>query len=114
METNETSNHPHSSNTPSNSTLMAILAYLGPLVIVSYLTSKDDPFVKFHIKQGLLLLIGDVIAWVLTGSFWQFWMIINILNLAIFIFIIIGIVNVMNKQMKELPLIGHLASNFKF
>jgi len=32
--------------------LMGILSYLGPLVIISYLTSKDNPFVKFHIKQA--------------------------------------------------------------
>ncbi|MBI1755245.1 hypothetical protein HY250_01765 [Candidatus Azambacteria bacterium] len=39
-----------SNNAPAagNKTLMGILAYLGPLVIVSYVTSKDDAFVKFH------------------------------------------------------------------
>jgi len=93
---------------------MGILAYLGPLVVVSYIVSKDDPFVKFHIKQGLVLLIGSAIVWIVSVSFWHIWMIINILNLGIFILAIIGIINVLNKRTQELPLVGHLASNFKF
>ena len=34
---------------------MAVLSYIGPLVIVSYIVANNDPFVKFHIKQGLVL-----------------------------------------------------------
>jgi hypothetical protein len=40
--------------------LMGILAYIGPLIIVSYLVAKDDPFVKFHIKQGLVLFVIEI------------------------------------------------------
>ncbi len=48
----------------SNNTVLAILAYLSILVIVPLVANKDnDPFVKFHAKQGLVLLIGWVIGW---------------------------------------------------
>lgn len=105
METN--------SNRKQN-TLMAILAYIGPLIIISYIIAKDDAFVKFHIKQGLLLVIASAITWILSNSFWQFWMIINFVNLAIFVLAVIGILNVLRGEQKQLPLIGHLASSFKF
>ncbi|MEJ0021693.1 MAG: hypothetical protein WDN47_03910 [Candidatus Doudnabacteria bacterium] len=102
-------------NTKSNNTVMGILAYLGILVIIPLLTdSRNNPFVKFHVKQGLVLLICDVIV----GLFWQTrvlgWVLVPLLQFAIFVLVVIGIINVLNKQMKELPLIGQLASNFKF
>ncbi len=101
---------------PERKTLMGVLAYLGILVIIPFLMAKDDPFVKFHIKQGLLLAIVEVAIWVLgmTMMFWQFWPLISIINLATLIFSIIGIVNVVQGQQKELPFIGSLSKSFTF
>lgn len=90
----------------SQNTLMAILAYIGPLVIVSYLTSKDDPFVKFHIKQGLVLFAIEVIIWLLGMMFYPLWMLLNLVNLATLILSIVGIINVTQGKEKKLPLIG--------
>jgi uncharacterized membrane protein len=91
-----------------NNTLMAILCYLGILVIIPILTAKDDPFVKFHIKQGLVLLI----AFIISGVFvwipilgWILWLITVALMVT-------GIVNAASNQQKELPIIGHLGRNF--
>ena len=96
-------------NLPSK-TLMGVLAYLGILIIIPFLIARDDPFVKFHIKQGLLLAIIEVVIWTLGGSMWQLWPLLQLVNLAV----IIGIVNVVKRQQKELPLIGSLAKNFTF
>ena len=100
-------------NTQKN-TLMGILAYLGPLVIISYPMSKDDPFVKFHIKQGLVLLVISVVLWLLESMTWRYLMIFNFVQLAIFILSVIGIVNVVQKKEKGLPLVGSFASYFTF
>lgn len=97
-----------------NKTLMGVLAYLGPLVIVSYLTAKDNPFVKFHIKQGLVLLVIEVIMWVVGSMFWPLWMLINLINLAVLILSIIGIMNVVQNKEKELPLVGQFSRHFSF
>ena len=105
-----------SSNTPNpvqNRTLMAVLSYIGPLVIVSYVMGKHDPFVKFHIRQGLVLFSIEVLVWILASMLWSMWMIINILNIGTFILSVIGILNVMNNQEKELPVVGHLSNYFK-
>ncbi len=97
-------------------TLMGVLAYLGPLVIVSYIVAKDDPFVKFHIKQGLVLFVVEVALWVLSSMFWvmfyQFWMLYQLINLAIIVLSIIGIVNVVQGKEKELPLVGQFGKSF--
>ena len=99
-------------------TLMGVLAYLGPLVIISFLMAKDDPFVKFHIKQGLVLFIAEIILWILSSYFWvmfyQFWMLYQLLNLGLLVLVIMGIINVVQGKEQELPLVGSLAKNFKF
>ena len=98
-----------------NETLMGILAYLGILIIVPFLMAKDDPFVKFHIKQGLLLVIAEIAIMLLSGALmYSLWQLVQLIHLALLVFSIIGIINVVKHQQKELPLIGSLAHNFTF
>lgn len=97
-----------------NQKLMGILSYIGPLVIIPFLMAKEDPFVKFHIKQGLLLLIISVGVWFVTMAMPFFWMFLNLINLGVFILAVIGIINVVQHEQKELPLVGSFASYFKF
>ncbi len=106
--------HHASHSTHHKNMPMAVLAYIGPLVIVSYLTSKDDPFVKFHIKQGLVLFIIEIALWVLGSMLWPLFMLLQLLHLAVFILAIVGIVNVTQGKEKELPVVGSFAKNFKF
>jgi uncharacterized membrane protein len=41
---------------------MVILSYLGILSLIPYLTKKEDPDVHWHAKNGVALLIVDVIV----------------------------------------------------
>lgn len=95
---------------------MGILAYLGILIIIPFLVAKNDQFVKFHLKQGLLLFIIELILWFVGYSYilWQLWPLIELLNLCVLILAIMGIVNVAQGKEKELPFIGSLAHNFNF
>jgi uncharacterized membrane protein len=94
-------------------TLMGVLSYLGPLVIIPLVTSKNDAFVKFHIKQGLVLLVIEVAIYVYTMFAWHFWPLYQLINLGTLILSIVGIVNVIQGTEKELPLVGSFATNFK-
>src|SRR5258706_6634374 len=106
---NNDHSHSHDHHNVSNSTLMGVLAYLGPLVIISYLVSKNDPFVKFHIKQGLVIVAIQIILWLLSPiASWQIWDPTRLIHLALLVLIIIGIVNVINKKEKMLPVVGGL------
>ncbi len=88
---------------------VTICSYLGILVLIPLLTdAKDKPFTKFHVKQGLLLFILEVIttfvAWIpgigwFLSLFWILWIILGVM----------GILNVLNKEEKELPIIGKYA-----
>ena len=95
-----------------NKKLMAVFAYVGPLIIVSYIVAKDNPFVKFHIKQGLVLFIIEIAVWFLGMAFWPFWMLLQIVNLAMLILSIVGIINAVQDKETELPVVGHFAKSF--
>ena len=99
--------------TVEKNTFMALLSYIGPLVIIPYLTAKDDGFVFFHIKQGLVLFIGEVAVWLLMSMFWFLFPIWQLANLAIFILAIIGIANAIKGKEKQLPFVGKYAEKFK-
>ena len=109
---------PNAAQTPAhkNNVAMGVLCYLGILVIVSYIVAKDEPFVKFHIRQGLILLVIEALIWVVTNFFfWQFymlWPLIDLLELAILVLSIVGIVNVVHGKEKPLPLVGSWGNSF--
>jgi uncharacterized membrane protein len=107
-------NNSNQSSAGNNRTLFGVLSYLGPLVIVSYIASKDDPFVKFHIKQGLVLLCIEVLGWLLmSGMFmYSFWMIYKLVHLAVIVLSILGIINAVGGKEKELPLVGQFGKYF--
>jgi len=94
---------------------MAVLGYI--IFFLPLLTdAKNDPFVKFHVKQGLVLLITEVGISV-VGTIVPFlgWFIILPLG-SIFILVlwIIGVVNAINGTEKELPFVGSFAKHFTF
>ena len=97
--------------------VMAVLAYIGPLVLVPILAAKDSKFAKFHANQGLTLFICSfvyciavfIISFILYSiSDWLgfFVHILRLLNLAFLVLAVLGIINAVNGQAKELPVIG--------
>ena len=73
---------------------------------------------KFHVKQGIILIIFGVI-WavvmnILGMILFFLWPIVSILNLVPLVLTIIGIINALNRKENELPVIGAYAKNLKF
>ena len=100
-------------NAGNDNVVMGVLAYIGPLVAVSYFVAKDNPFVKFHIKQGLVLLVIEVAVWLIGMILGQLWMLLNLINLATLILAIVGIINVTQGKEKELPIVGGYSHYFR-
>lgn len=92
---------------------MAIIAYIA--FFIPLLTdAKNDPFVKFHVKQGLVLFIGWVVLGVIGSFAWGLGPIISLLDLGLSILMLIGILSAAKGEEKPLPLIGQYAEQFKF
>lgn len=93
--------------------LTAAASYVGPLIVIPFITGKDDPFTKFHLKQGILVFVPLLLAWVLGEFFFFLWPIIQLINFGILVFAIIGVVNALQGKEVPLPLIGHFADRVK-
>ncbi len=103
----------HSPQTPKHNTLMAVLAYI--LFFIPLLTdAKNDPFVKFHVKQGLILFIACLASGIIVRMPVIGWMLMVPLNLFLFILWIIGVLNALGGKQKHLPLIGQYGDKFDF
>ncbi len=84
---------------------MSVLAYLSILLLIPLLAAKDSPYARFHVNQGLVLLIaelvfrliGKAVSWIGTLG-----------GIFCFVLMIIGIVNAARGKFKELPLIGKI------
>lgn len=102
--------------------VMAVLAYVGFLVLIPILAAKESKFARFHANQGLILLITGVafsifvpvvikivafISYVLAGIVGIALGIALVLAwLLLFVLAIIGIINAVKGEFKQLPLIG--------
>lgn len=92
---------------------MAVLCYLGILVLIPLLTdAKNDSFVKFHIKQGLTLLIFDIIISVVMVIPFIGWIVGAVGWIFVVILFIMGIINAVGGVEKPLPIIGQYAEKF--
>lgn len=98
------------SSPSSNDNIIAIFSYLGILVIIPLLTQhKDNPFVKFHIKQGLVLLITIIIGSAISMVPIIGWLLAPLIFLFTFILAVMGIINVLSNKQNQLPVIGKFA-----
>ncbi len=93
--------------------ILAALSYVWVLFIIPLVMAKDDPFVKFHVKQGIVLFIAEVVIWVVWMIPLLGWVIGWIGNLVALILAIKGIMNVLQGKEEELPLVGKYAQNFR-
>ncbi len=103
--------------TPSSSknTSMAAVAYF--LFFVPLLTdAKDDPFVKYHVKQGLLLLILGIIVSIFNSIIGRIpfigWIVSFVLGVGMFVLWLLGLMNALNGKQEPVPVVGQYAEEF--
>ncbi len=96
-----------------NNKVMAILAYIGILVLIPIFAAKDSKFARFHANQGLVLAIAEIVISIIVGILsiipivgMIFGIIGGLIGLCALILAILGIVNAVNGKAKELPIVG--------
>ena len=111
--------------------IFGILSYISILCLIPLFAKKDDSFIYFHAKQGLVLfgfeVVASIIFRIITGIFVGAYMglaglgifgaissIFTLINIGFAALAIIGIINVFGGKTKKLPLIGSLADLIKF
>ncbi len=96
--------------------ICAILAYLMVGIIWYFADEKmkANNFTKFHVKQGIVLLITSLVGNILLGMTFVLAWLIPLYNFAIIVSIVLGIINANNGQKKALPFIGRFGNKLKF
>ncbi|MEI8393201.1 MAG: hypothetical protein WCF85_00595 [Rhodospirillaceae bacterium] len=88
--------------------LMAALSYLGILCFVPLLFGRNDPFVHFHSRQGLVIWIWGVIAlFMFPLPFGRF--LFSFSSTVILVFSVIGLISVALGRTWRLPLVNEMA-----
>jgi len=80
---------------------MAVLSYVWILCLVPLLGKRDSKFAQFHAKQGLVLFVLEIIAFLLIWFplFGQLFM------LLLIVISVMGIIKTLNGEWWEIPFI---------
>lgn len=93
--------------------IMAVLAYIGLLLLIPLFAAKNSKFARFHVNQGLpLMIVGLAIGIIsiplglipIVGIITS--IIFGLAGLCVLALAILGIVNAATGKAKELPLVG--------
>lgn len=114
-----------------NNKVMAVLAYIGILVLIPLFAAKESKYARFHTKQGLTLaifsaaygiltgIINAVLSFILPARDYYFYSVPNpivsivstILGLGSIFFVVLaimGIVSACQGKKQELPVLGKI------
>lgn len=89
--------------------VMAILCYLGLLILVPFFMAKDSKFVKFHLNQGLCIIVLAIVLAVIGCLPFIGGIVDALSSIICLILMVIGILNAARGQAKELPIIGRFS-----
>lgn len=89
--------------------LIAAIGYIGILCIIPLLGKKDSEFAQFHGKQGLVLVIGWVINFLIGIVPVLGWILSFIGTIALLILSILGIIKALAGEKWEMPYLAEYA-----
>ncbi len=110
---------------------LAWLSYFGILFLIPLLVYKDNPFSKYHARQGMVLFFAEVVlgiiwgilgaivgvifmasysAWAICGTI--LWIVMAILWIGIAVLAIIGIIQSAQGKFWKMPIFGGLAEKW--
>ena len=101
---------------PKNHIRLATAAYI--IFFIPLLSkSKDDPFVKFHTRQGIglfviVLALQTILPFIMINFLSIYFLFITAIQIIVITLAIIGIKNAHNGTTKPLPYIGEYIDNF--
>lgn len=93
-----------------SSLLMASMSYIGVLVLIPIISgATKNSFINFHAKQGLVILVGEIIA--IIASIW-----LSSLGGLLFVLMlvasIVGLFTSLHGEKRYIPGIGTIADLF--
>ena len=92
-----------------DSRLYAAMAYLSVLVFVPWLLRRDDPFVNWHIRQGIIVFVVSIFSLVMAA----WWATMGgLLFLVVLVGDVVALVMALQGRRWKIPLLGSLVGKF--
>jgi len=102
----ERSSRQHKDSEVLEGKIFAVLAYLSILCIIPLIMKKENDFVLFHGKQGLVIFVGEVAIFISSIIFpWLF----KAGMFILFVLSFLGIIAVLKGQYLKLPIVTEIA-----
>ena len=88
----------------------AVLSYIGILILVPLLSeeAKKSPYAKFHMNQGLVLLVSGIALGVISIVPVLGWLVGFVGSIALFVIWIMALIGAVNGEMKRVPILGDI------
>ncbi len=93
---------------------LAWLSYFGLLLIIPAIVQRNNPYTVFHVKQGMALLIVNVIFIFICFEANLPVIFCQTVSVVLLIINIIGIVNAIMGKVKPLPIVGFIGELLNF
>ena len=90
--------------------LMALMSYLGVLVFVPLAMNRDDEYVYFHARQGLVIWVFGIIAIFMLYIPGMGKLVFSFLAMMVMIFSLLGLVSVLLHKAWKLPIVYSLST----
>ncbi|PIN78797.1 hypothetical protein COV16_05570 [Candidatus Woesearchaeota archaeon CG10_big_fil_rev_8_21_14_0_10_34_8] len=94
--------------------VFGILSYFPVLVLIPLLVKKDDDFVHFHAKQGLILFICWIFIAVLSYIPLFGGLLALLLTIGLLVLMVIAIIQVIKCKKWEIPVLYVYADRLNF
>lgn len=93
-----------------SSRTLAVMSYLGVLSLVPLVMNRNDSYVQFHARQGVVLWMWEVLAiyTLLVPAVGQFFF--RFSSLACLVLSVIGVLSVLLGRAWKFPIIGDWAT----
>lgn len=105
-------NTPYDAEDIQKNKVWGIISYLSILFIIPLIMpeTKDSPYTKFHINQGLILFILSIVISIFSALPLAFLsMIISVFGgLTLFVLWVIGFIGAVQGQARKIPLLGDI------
>ena len=85
---------------------MGILAYFIFFIPLLVEPAKNSPYAKFHVNQGLLIVLAGIAVTIVAVIPIIGWIIALIAPIVIFVFWVMALMGAIKGEAKPLPLIG--------
>ncbi len=93
---------------------LAWLSYFGLLLIIPAVIQRNNPYTVYHVKQGMGLLIVNVIMAFVCLFMNTSSVVCQIISAILLVINVIGILNAILGKVKPLPLIGFIGEFLNF